>query len=319
MNTPRITVDLDRHPHQRWEALRPCSAVAREFCQLYLKDLGGLGQFGSMVNAYRLAYVRRDHGQEIDALAEMCGLSSEEVLVANLYYDAIKVVLGCTAFAVDTPKGPLHARNLDWWTENNILRDYTTIMDFSRDGALLFQAVSWPGFIGVLSGLAPGRFAITLNAVSSHEQACLAQPVTLLLRQVFEQAGSYEEAVKMLATEKIVSDCLLLVTGTKQGQLAVIERTPTKGIVREPEGDLIAVTNHYRALGIDAGTEGELQTTSCGRYDRTIALIKELHPASPDAAFAILADTSIRMKITVQHMVMSASNGMLDVRLPTSG
>jgi len=37
------------------------------------------------------------------------------------YYDALKVILGrafgCTAFATDAPGGVLHARNLDWWTE----------------------------------------------------------------------------------------------------------------------------------------------------------------------------------------------------------
>lgn len=47
----------------------------------------------------------------------------DEVVCGNLYYDALKAVLvGCTAFAVDTPTGPLHARNLDWWTENDSLR-----------------------------------------------------------------------------------------------------------------------------------------------------------------------------------------------------
>jgi len=55
------------------------------------------------------------------------GFAGSDVALGNCYYDALKVVLGCTAFAVDTGDEILHARNLDWWTENAALARYTTV------------------------------------------------------------------------------------------------------------------------------------------------------------------------------------------------
>ena len=109
-----------------------------------------------------------------------------DVVLCNLYYDALKVILsrvfGCTAFAIDTPRGVLHARNLDWWTENSAPARYTATSHFVNAPAGVFTTVGWPGFMGVFSGIAPGRFAVTLNAVLSLERSQLATPVVLLIR-----------------------------------------------------------------------------------------------------------------------------------------
>ncbi len=48
-----------------------------------------------------------------------------------------------------------------------------------------------PGFVGVFSGVAPGRFAVTLNAVLSAEPPQPATPVVLLLRTVLEHAQTF--------------------------------------------------------------------------------------------------------------------------------
>jgi hypothetical protein len=100
-------------------------------------------------------------------------LPVSDVALSNLYYDALKVVLGCTAFAVDAGEATLHARNLDWWTKNAALARYTTVCHFIGGAGGPFTTIGWPGFVGAFSGVAPGRFAITLNAVLSLERAQL--------------------------------------------------------------------------------------------------------------------------------------------------
>src|SRR5258707_8346300 len=150
----------------------------------------------------------------MESLAQQVSLPVSDIALCNFYYDALKVVLGnilgCTAFAIDTPDGVLHARNLDWWMDNQTLARYTTICNFVGGAAGNFTTIGWPGFIGAFSGIAPGRFAITLNAVLSLEPAVPATPVVLILRSVLEEAQSFDEALSILSAASLPSDSLLL-------------------------------------------------------------------------------------------------------------
>ena len=109
--------------------------------------------------------------------------------------------------------GVLHGRNLDWWTKSAILSRYTTTCNFVGGAAGEFTTIGWPGFIGAFSGIAPGRFAITLNAVLSLEPAVPATPVVLVLRSVLEEAQSFDEALSILSAASLPSDSLLLLHG----------------------------------------------------------------------------------------------------------
>ncbi len=320
MTIPQIEVDLGLPAVERWHLLHPYLGDAHQLLDQYVKDLGGIEQFQDMILAYRNAYIDATYMAELMAIAQMIGVSEEAVLIGNLYYDLIKFVLGCTAFAVDTPQGPLHARNLDWWTENGLLSRATLIVDLKRAAAGPFRLVSWPGFIGAFSGVAPGRFAVTLNAVLSNDPPAFATPVTFLLRSVFETAHTFAEAVDQLASVEIASDCLLLVTGTMSGEMVVIERTPTQVALRYPTDGRLIVTNDYLMLPLNTimiGTEQILQKTSCGRFERASMLLAQHMPCNVMDCFTILTDPAVRMGITVQQMVMSAAQNILEVRLPT--
>src|SRR5439155_10458057 len=119
--------------------------------------------------------IREEHWEEMEALARELALSVSDVALCNFYYDVLKVVqgraFGCTAFAIDAPDGPFHARNLDWWTEESALARYTAICHFVGAPAGKFTTLGWPGFIGPFSGIAPGRLALTLTTVLSVEPA----------------------------------------------------------------------------------------------------------------------------------------------------
>ena len=135
-----------------------------------MRDLGGLGTFGSAITSYAQAFVSAEHREEMAAVARLVGRPEQEVLLGNLYYEAFRQLIGCSAFACDTPEGPIHARNLDWWTEDQMLARLTCVFRVRGAPAGSYEMVGWPGFIGALSGLAPGRFAVTLNAVISSER-----------------------------------------------------------------------------------------------------------------------------------------------------
>lgn len=319
MSIPQIDIDLSLRPAKRWRPLHAFRDQARQLLDQYARDLGGIEQFQESIIAYRDAYLPTEYAAELTSIAHLLGVSEEAALVVNLYYDLIKFLLGCTAFAVDTEQGPLHARNLDWWTEMGLLSSTTLVARFHGAAAGPFQAVSWPGFTGALSGLAPGRFAITLNAVSSDEPPAFAMPITYLIRSVFETAHTFAEAVDRLASTEIVADCLLLVTGILPGEMVVIERTPTRAALRSPANGRLIVTNDYLALQSNmtsAGAGQELQRTSCSRFDRASLLLAHHAPRDVAECLGILTDPAVRMRITVQQMVMSAAQGILEARLP---
>jgi hypothetical protein len=122
----------------------------------------------------------------------------------------------------------------------------------------------------------------------------------------------------VLRDTPIASDCLLLVTGARRGEMVVIERTPRRAALRFEEGGVLVVTNDYRTLssGFFAAAEGELQRTACKRFDRASTLIRESRPIEPEACLAILRDRDVPMDLTVQQMVMRASTGALRVEVP---
>src|SRR6185312_108668 len=163
--------------------------------------------------------------------------------------------------------------------------------------------------IGAFSGLAPGRFAVTLNASLSLDPVVIATPVVLLLRSALESCGSYAEALAMLRDIPIPSDCLLLISGVRPGELAVIERTPRRSEVRKSKDGFVAVTNDYRVLNITPAGSSVLQTTSCSRFDRVRELLEEQSPVTVDGCFDYLSDPAVRMNMTVQQMVLNAAAG----------
>ncbi len=308
-----MDVDLRQPAFTRWELTAEQTRWARELLATYQRDLG---LPATLVSAMARPMVREDYWSEMEGIAARAGVAVDDVACGNLYYDALKAVLvGCTAFAVDTPTGPLHARNLDWWTENDCLRRYTVTTRFRGGAAGEFTTVGWPGFVGAFSGIAPGRFAVTLNAVISDEPLRAATPVVLLLRQVLEEAGDFSAALRMLSETPVASDSLLLLTGVRTGEMAVVERTPSRAEVRLGEGGCVFVTNDYRKMNAGVrNIESELQATACGRYERVAELVAAGAPREAEECLACLSDSEVRMGMTVQQMVFQAAAGVCVVR-----
>ena len=314
---PEVVIDLRQSPEKRWVLSSDQAEQARELLRSYTTDLGLSSGMANLVFDAAEAVVRPDYWAEMQSLAQHVGVPVRDVVVSNLYYDALKVALGCTAFAVNHEGAVLHARNLDWWTENGALSRTTTVCKFIGAPAGDFVTIGWPGFAGLFSGVAPGRFAISLNAVLSLEPAQLATPVVFLLRSVLEEAQNFDQAADMLATTPIPCDCLLLLSGIRSREMIVLERTPSRHAIRKPDAGFIAVTNDYRSLQAGGGEGNELLRTSCGRFQRITSLLEARDPQSPNECFTYLSDPEVAMRITVQQMVFRAANGEYQVRVPT--
>lgn len=316
-----MTIDLRRPPMDRWHFTPTQQAQAIELLHVYKADLGVQQETHELLASSTRNLISGEHWAEIESVSRAFGIPLQDILLCNVYYDILKLVLGCTAFAIASPGGILHARNLDWWTPNGILGRYSTICHFVGGSSGPFSTIGWPGFIGAFSGVATGRFAISLNAVLSSDPPALAQPISFVLRKVLEEAGSFAEAEKFLREAPLASDCLLLITGTKPGELAVIERTPSRSAIRKADvgSSFVCVANDFRALQANHQTTlNELAATSCHRFDRVKKLLEIEPPENAGECLNILTDDQVRMQCTVQQMVLNAATGQIWLDLPSA-
>jgi hypothetical protein len=148
----------------------------------------------------------------------------------------------CTALARDDDGGPWLVRTLDWPVDGLGRRVEVARM---RGPAGEFFNVTWPGFVGVLTAMAPGRFAaainqaplrrrtrhpwlrpvdIALNAVRTWWRV-RHMPPDHLLRLVCETAPTYAQARRMLETVPVARPVIFTLAGCARGERCVIERT----------------------------------------------------------------------------------------------
>ena len=128
----RIIINLDTSPSERWNWLKDYKEETNSLLKYYLEDLSSAGIFETYIDTYKMLFISKHYQQEIECVAKHCDFSENQVLITNLYYDALKFVFGCTSFSVTNEDEKLHARNLDWWSENNILGKFTKIFDFKK-------------------------------------------------------------------------------------------------------------------------------------------------------------------------------------------
>ena len=148
---------------------------------------------------------------------------------------------GCTALAREEERVPWLARTLDWPFAG--LGRHLEIVRL-RGAAGEFLNVSWPGYAGVLTALATGRFAAAINQAPLRRRTerpwlrpydiaanlagtwrLRAYPPDHLLREVFECCADYGEARHRLETTSLARPVIFTLVGCRAGERCVIERT----------------------------------------------------------------------------------------------
>ncbi|TDQ78888.1 hypothetical protein A8950_3350 [Dongia mobilis] len=222
---------------------------------------------------------------EIAAIAGMPGISGVYALNLSTEWACSSMVNGGRLMRV-----------LDW--PLNGLGDELTVTRHQSPHGAWWQA-TWPGFVGVLTGLAPGRFAAAYNQppirrtsgvkpvdwvlerIRVHRRRAI--PPTHLLRQVFEKAADFDEALALLAGTPLSIPALFSLTGV-DGRSMVVERLEER--VRLRPGP-VAISNHWP----EPGQAGDWPrgyprgVDSPGRFRDACALAAELDGLPGDFAW----------------------------------
>ena len=268
-----------------------------------------------------------EFGFEINGLAAALDVKPRDVLLGNLAYD-LAAAVGCSTFVVDTPTGPLHARNLDWTLPGRALRDGTTAVHVEGVAVGDYWLVTWPGFFGALTAVAPGRFSVSVNYVKQPQHDTVAAawqamggawPVPWAVRHALDSCKSFDQAVRYLRSVPLISPVLFAVAGTKAGEGVVIERGPDDYAVRKMDGACVTVTNHYQseAFEDDNLDPDELSDMLSPERDAGLRANGGCRTVRDTAAaFRVLSRSRVILANTQHQVVMGAAQPMLQVRLP---
>ncbi|MGA8172945.1 MAG: hypothetical protein WB816_19240 [Methylocystis sp.] len=182
------------------------------------------------------------YGEDLEHVARI--LEFPGALTLNMSY-----LFACTTSAATSPSGaPLLRRSLDW-PFHGLGRCVEIAWQSGPAGE--FYNVTWPGAVGVLSAMAPGRFCAVINQAPMRRRtrgliglpydaavnlgnALMREdgwPPDHLLRRAFETCASFEDAIALLSREPLARPAIFTITGARPGQLAVVERTEREALV----------------------------------------------------------------------------------------
>ncbi|KAL7856328.1 hypothetical protein AOLI_G00199320 [Acnodon oligacanthus] len=252
------TVDLDLAPSQRWkEVITDKKSDLVNMIQA-IKDLAN-----SFVPSGRLIdLVDRDlplmvdtlpypFGEEIKGIATASGVPLGEVVLFNIFYEVFTV---CTSLVAEGPDGNLiHARNLDFglfmgwdlknrsWVITEKLKPLVVNVDFRRSNRTIFTSTNFAGYVGMLTGMRPHMFTLTMNERFSLNGGYIGilewilgkrdgMWMSFLTRSVLENATSYAEAKKLLSDTKLLAPAYFILGGNQTGEACIITRSRTHNI-----------------------------------------------------------------------------------------
>ncbi|CAB1461072.1 unnamed protein product [Pleuronectes platessa] len=239
------TVNLDLPPSKRWSALIADKKKDLVTMMQAVRDLanafvpsGKLIEVVDVTLPIMAKTLPKPFGEEMKGIADVSGIPLGEVVLFNIFYEVFTV---CTSVVAEDDKGNLiHGRNLDFglfmgwdmknksWIITEKLKPLVVNLDFQRNNKTVFKSTNFAGYVGMLTGIKPQTFTLTMNERFSLDggyigilEWVLGQRdgmwMSFLTRSVLENANSYEEAKTRLATTKLLAPAYFILGGNQTG------------------------------------------------------------------------------------------------------
>jgi predicted choloylglycine hydrolase len=317
---PEYTIDLAKDENRRWDQViesdgdsvrNLMNAVRQEISEI----LPGFIQRGLKRHA-GLKYIESGghYVDEMRAWADALGRPFGEMVMVNCSYELSHVlpglgIFGCTAGIVQTRHGLVHVRNLDWGLQG--LGEVTRMFRFKK-GRRTFLAVGVPGYVGVLSGMVPKSYSVTINWAPPSGLPSFDWGPAFLLRHVLETCDTYEGAVHALSRTPLATSVFYTVCGAAPSQACVIERTKLRNAIRKPRGHVITHANHFLSDKLSPhNTDPDVVSDSMPRVLRLRDALFEAKDI--DDAFACLDIKDVLNDLTEQQMAFCPKTGEVRV------
>ncbi|WP_313093432.1 C45 family peptidase [Chryseobacterium flavum] len=208
-------------------------------------------------------------------------------------------MVGCSSLAVwneNTEDGDLLiGRNFDFYVGDDFAKN--KLVEFVKpESGIPYMSVSWPGMIGVVSGMNKEGITVTINAGKSKIPLTAKTPISLVTREILQYAKNIEEAIAIARKRNVFVSESILVGSAADKNAVLIEVSPKNfGVYRVENTSRIICTNHFQseAYKDDARNQKQIEEShSEYRYEKLKELLQENIKLNPEKIAAILRDRS---------------------------
>lgn len=209
------------------------------------------------------------------------------------------MMVGCTSLAVwneNTENGDLLiGRNFDFYVGDDFAKN--KLIEFVEpDKGIPYLSVSWPGMIGVVSGMNKEGITVTINAGKSEIPLTAKTPISLVTREILQYAKNIDEAIAIAKKRKVFVSESILVGSANDKNAVIIEVSPDNfGVYKVENTSRVFCTNHFQseAYKDDKRNKKHIEEShSEYRYEKLQELLQENKKLNPEKMVAILRDKS---------------------------
>lgn len=257
------------------------------------KRLKFILKFVNLFNRNIQDHITEEYKQEILGISKSSPKTYDTLVPAyirNLYLHGAHDIghaldnlldVGCTSFAVWGDKSfdgqLLLGRNFDFHVNDAFNRD-KIVAFINPDKGHKFMMYTWPGFMGVVSGINEHGITVTINAGKSKIPFSAKTPISLLAREILQYSKNLYDAERISKSREVFVSESIMVGSQIDKTAIIIEVGPgNHGIYKVPySAETIVSTNHFQsdAYADDKrNLEAMFDSHSMHRFERMHELI----------------------------------------------
>ncbi len=205
------------------------------------------------------------------------------------------MLVECSSFAVwgsNTVDGELLiGRNFDFYVGDEFAKEKLVSFINPSEG-YKFMSFSWPGMVGVVSGMNDQGLTVTINAGKSKIPTMAKTPISIVAREILQYASTIDEVVEIAKKREVFVSEAIFVGSAKEGKAAIIEVSPDNfGVFEVANSESLLCANHFQSEAYKddkRNLKWIAESHSQYRFERMEELISEEEKLDVADAVAIL-------------------------------
>lgn len=205
------------------------------------------------------------------------------------------MLVGCSSFAAwgnKTEDGQLIiGRNFDFYAGDDFAKNKIVAFINPTEGHK-FMSVTWPGMIGVVSGMNEHGLTVTINAGKSKIPWVAKTPISILTREILQYASTIDEAIAIAKKRQVFVSESIFIGSAKDKRAITIEVSPKNfGVYDVENSNQLICSNHFQseAYAKDKNNiKHKAESHSQYRYERMEELLNASEKLNVEKAVAIL-------------------------------
>ncbi|KAJ6229491.1 acid amidase [Anaeramoeba flamelloides] len=328
---PKFIIDLDLPTNKRWDkvidAYKNDFGVILDYVKTILNSYFGkifgsvIGTIAEKLFASLVGTGAVYYGKELRSIAKKSGFPLGKLFLLNIAYELCAF---CTSIVGKGEEGLILGRTMDW--EMPFLKKFTIELEFRRDGKKLYEATSWAGYVGVLTGSRPGVGAVSINYRIANRGTIVTNlvkgiqkywPISFLVRDCLENCTSYSDLKTRLRDSPLMAPCYITLCGIEDACLITRNRNSEEknSIWNYNEKGVIIQCNmdHWRT---EPKYDIFFSRTRRKLARRLIENLEKEKFLNEETMWSTLYTQPISNEITIYYTVCNPTTGSYSSRIP---